>query len=170
MPGYFSEGVAVKSVHADIEMCQPGRDPVVDMTRKVPAIGGESNLADAWLARGARDQLTDVFANGWLPACEADLGDTEPCKGADQARDLVSGEEIHGARFCVTVRQAVGAAEVAHFRHRKSQVTKPASECVRRSCAGRYHREAPFQEREAAGFPLTTRGRSALTVRDIETF
>ena len=130
MAGDPVEHLAVERVDADVEVGQAAGAPVIDVPRQVPAVGGDGGLVDSGCRAHAADDFADVAAHRRLSAGQADLAHAELREDVNQPPDLGHGQERGGLGLLVAVRQAVGAAEVAHLGDREPQVLEPAAETV----------------------------------------
>ena len=112
----------VETVDTDIQRVESGIKPLLSPLLEAIAVGGHGNFLDARGGGNHLDDLGEIAAQGGLAPRDAHLAGAHGGKTADHAADLGNREKGLTPRFVtfggtITVRQAIGATEIAHIGH-----------------------------------------------------
>ena len=108
------ELAGVEAINADVNRRQAGIAPAFDIARAV-TVGSDRNLTDRRVFTHGGNDLGEVAAQGGFPTGEANFSvpSAEKARVTRRTSSTLKAIVIDGAGL-VTVRQAVGATEVAH--------------------------------------------------------
>ena len=120
----------VQGIDADIQVGEARVAPARDLAVQVPAVGGDADLGHAPDGGGPGDDLGQVAAHAGLSTGQPDLGNPQRSKGVDHALAFQRRQEGERRGFLETVRQAIGAAEVADLGDREPQIVEAPAEAV----------------------------------------
>ena len=132
LAGDGMELAGVEAINADVNRRQAGIAPAFDIARQAVTVGSDRNLTDRRVFTHGGNDLGEVAAQGGFPTGEANFFGAQRGESARNPAYFVYAEKaivIDGAGL-VTVRQAVGATEVAHIGNRQTQVIKLTRECI----------------------------------------
>ena len=136
VPIYVLSANGERSPVNDHPLClfNPQEDAQIpfDIARQAVTVGSDRNLTDRRVFTHGGNNLGEVAAQGGFPTGEANFFGAQRGESARNPAYFVYAEKaivIDGAGF-VTVRQAVGATEVAHIGNRQTQVIKLTRECI----------------------------------------
>jgi hypothetical protein len=94
------------------------------------AVGGQAHVADARNGNQEPGELVHVLPHQGLAPGEANLVHAQRGRDADEAGDLLKGQELGAIAEDDILRHAIGAAQIAAVGDRHAEIVVPAAEGV----------------------------------------